>query len=72
MTNIFSRFDEVLKDYRFTSEVTELSRSLKDQRARYCFACTMKLCDIYRRIVKERMKEIASMVRRERTKDTAF
>ena len=25
ITKIFSRLDEVLKDYRFTSEVTELS-----------------------------------------------
>ena len=37
MTKIFGRLDEVLKDYRFTSEVTELSRRLKDQWARYCF-----------------------------------
>ena len=37
MTKIYSRLDEVLKDYRFTSEVTELSRRLKDQWARYCF-----------------------------------
>ena len=29
MTKIFGRLDEVLKDYRFTSEVTELSRRLK-------------------------------------------
>ena len=31
ITKIFNRLDEVLKDYRFTSEVTELSRRLKDQ-----------------------------------------
>ena len=31
MTKIFSRLDEVLKDNRFTSEVMELSRRLKDQ-----------------------------------------
>ena len=37
MTKIFRRSDEVLKDYCFTSEVTELSRRLKDQWARYCF-----------------------------------
>ena len=37
MTKIFGRLDEVLKGYRFTSEVTELSRRLKDQWARYCF-----------------------------------
>ena len=37
MTRIFSRLDEVLKDYRFTSEVTELSHQLKDQWVRYCF-----------------------------------
>ena len=37
MTRIFSRLDEVLKDYRFTSEVTDLSHQLKDQWARYCF-----------------------------------
>ena len=37
MTKIFGRLDEVLKDYRFTSEVTELSRRLKDQWAWYCF-----------------------------------
>ena len=37
MTKIFGRLDEVLKDYRFTSEVTELGRRLKDQWARYCF-----------------------------------
>ena len=37
MTKIFSRLDEVLKDDRFSSEVTELSRRLKDQWARYCF-----------------------------------
>ena len=37
MTKTFGRLDEVLKDYRFTSEVTELSRRLLDQRARYCF-----------------------------------
>ena len=37
MTKIFSRLDEVLKDYRFTSEVTDMSRRLKDQWARYCF-----------------------------------
>jgi len=37
MTKIFSHLDEVLKDYRFTSEVTELSHRLKDQWALYCF-----------------------------------
>ena len=37
MTKIFSRLDEVLKDYCFTSEVTELSPHLKDQWALYCF-----------------------------------
>ena len=37
MKKIFIPLDEVLKDYRFTSEVTELSRRLKDQWARYCF-----------------------------------
>ena len=31
MTKIFSHLDEVLKDNRFTSEVMELSRRLKDQ-----------------------------------------
>ena len=31
ITKIFNRLDEVLKDYRFTSEITELSRRLKDQ-----------------------------------------
>ena len=36
MTKIFSRLDKVLKDYRFTSEVLELSRHLNDQWARYC------------------------------------
>ena len=37
MTKIFSHFDEVLRDYHFTSEVTELSRRLKDQWAWHCF-----------------------------------
>ena len=37
MTKIFSCLDEVLKDYRFKSEVMDLSRRLKDQWARYCF-----------------------------------
>ena len=37
MTKIFSRLDEVLKDYHFTSKVTELSRCLKDQWVCYCF-----------------------------------
>ena len=37
VTKIFSRLDKVLQDYHFTSEVTELSRRLKDQWARYCF-----------------------------------
>ena len=37
MTEIFSCLDEVLKDYRFKSEVMELSCRLKDQWARYCF-----------------------------------
>ena len=37
MTKTFSRLDEVLKDYRFASEVTELSRRLKDQWAWHCF-----------------------------------
>ena len=37
MTKTFSRLDEVLKDYRFTSEVTELSRRLKDHWAWHCF-----------------------------------
>ena len=37
ITKILSRLDEALKDYRFKSEVMELSRSLKDQWARYCF-----------------------------------
>ena len=37
MTEVFSLLDEVLKDYRFTSEVTELSRHLKDQWTLYCF-----------------------------------
>ena len=36
MTKIFSRLDEVLKDYHFTSEVMELGHRLKDQWARYC------------------------------------
>ena len=42
MTKIFSRLDEVLKDYRFKSEVMELSRRLKDQWAAVLFFCTMK------------------------------
>ena len=37
MTEIVSPLDEVLKDYRFTSEVMELSRRLKDQWTLYCF-----------------------------------
>lgn len=37
MTKIFGPLDEVLKDFRVTSEVTELSRRLQDQWARYCF-----------------------------------
>ena len=37
MTKIFRSLDEVPKDNPFTSEVTELSRHLKDQWAQYCF-----------------------------------
>jgi len=43
MTKIFRRLDEVLKDYRFKSEVMESIRRLKDQWARYFFFCKMKL-----------------------------
>ena len=70
MTKIFSRWDEVLKDYCFTSEVTELSCRLKDQWAQYCFVYN-EIMSHLPEDVKERVKEIASMIRRERTKDIA-
>ena len=44
MTKIFSCLDEVLKDYHFTSKVTELSCCLKDQTNGHGIVlCTMKL-----------------------------
>ena len=36
-TKIFSHLDEVLRNYRFTSDVVELSCHLKDELSCYCF-----------------------------------
>ena len=60
MMKIFSRLDEVLKDYRFSSEVTELSR-LKDQWAWYCF--------VYNEIMSHLPEDIERATERDRFND---